>query len=243
MNIKPQTAVFQFSEAYPELSPLWESPGKVFDMRDIPGTVCYCDSAAEVEIARRIAAAGDPFLRWIDSGDFHYVSRLTAPRGRPYDLILLDHHPDMQEPAFGSVLSCGGWVRTLLREEPGLRRVLLLGVNPDLAEECSGFGDRVAVVPEGTPVPDALLSREVPVFLSLDKDVLDPAWARTDWDQGTMTLDELSAVVQRVFARNTVLGVDICGELTAAKGAREEDRRVNAATNAALQRLIGACLE
>ena len=74
----------------------------------------------------------------------------------------------------------------------------------------------------------------LPVYLSVDLDVLDPRFARTDWDQGRMTLDELSAALRKVRAEHRVLGVDLCGGITTQKGASPEDLALNASTGEAL---------
>ena len=66
---------------------------------EIEGTVCYCDPAAEAEIHRRLAPGADAGIRWIDSGDYHYVTKILAGvRQQPFDLVLVDNHPDNQEP-------------------------------------------------------------------------------------------------------------------------------------------------
>ena len=78
----------------------------------------------------------------------------------------------------------------------------------------------------------------LPIFLSIDIDVLSLAYARTDWDQGSMTLDELLSAVGRIVAEHRVLGIDICGGITAAKGATAEDFLVNARTRAVLEQRL-----
>ena len=75
------------------------------------------------------------------------------------------------------------------------------------------------------------------VYLSLDKDVLDRPWARTDWSQGTYSLTRLKGWLDRLL-RLDVVAVDICGELTPEKGATPEDLRVNCETNIELQEFI-----
>ena len=104
-------------------------------------------------------------VHWIDSGDYHYMTFLFCERIRtPFSLILFDHHPDDQEPAFGNVLSCGGWVAALRRENPFLRDVISVGVDGVF------------------PSPSVC---QGPFYVSLDKDVFSPAYARTDWSQGS----------------------------------------------------------
>jgi arginase family enzyme len=51
------------------------------------------------------------------------------------------------------------------------------------------------------------------VYVSIDKDVLAPQDAVTNWDQGMMTLEELLVALKEISERKRLLGVDICGEM------------------------------
>ena len=238
-NCVKKSVMIVLSEAYEELREHFCPPSERVDCRDVEGTVCYLDPESETLLRERLSPVRGAFLRWIDSGDFHYLSYFACRRiGRPYALVLLDHHPDMQPPVFPGVLSCGGWVRALLDGDPYLHKVMIVGIAPGLMEETKGYGERVQAWPEGS-FPQSFATG-LPVFLSIDKDVLNRDYARTDWDQGTMTLEEMEAVVKAVFARNKVLGTDICGELCRSKGGRDEDLEINAFTNNCLLNLITA---
>lgn len=85
------------------------------DFQDIPGTNCYCDSLAEEEIGKRIIPFGPEGLHFLDSGNYHYLTKLWLELVKePFELLVFDHHTDMQCPAFGGILSCGGWIREAL---------------------------------------------------------------------------------------------------------------------------------
>ena len=75
--------------------------------------------------------------------------------------------------------------------------------------------------------------KEFPVYLSIDKDVLCPEDARTNWDQGEMKLEELEEMIKQVFQKRNVLGIDVCGEnpQDTAKLPSKEDLRINNETN------------
>ena len=55
-----------------------------------------------------------------------------------------------------------------------------------------------------------------PVYISLDKDVLDEGSAITDWDQGVVTLSDLLRLLDIIFKNEKVIGMDICGEYSGA---------------------------
>lgn len=200
-------------------------PSRLVDCRDLAGTSCYLSDEAREEILRRISDCPLEAVHWIDSGDYHYLTKLWADRIRErFSLVLYDNHPDMQAPAFGEILSCGGWVRSLLREHPFLEKVYLVGTSDALAEETRWAGERVVRLPAGpVPVTGA-------VYLSIDRDVLDWADARTDWDQGSMRLPVLLRDVKDLAERCRILGVDICGARPSGKGGTAEDFAVNRRT-------------
>ena len=103
-------------------------PYRQVRLGDIEGTCCYCSPEAEAEIMDRLVPQPEERVRWIDSGDYHYVTKILAARERePFTLVLVDNHPDDQAPAFGGVLSCGSWVNDLREGNPMLEEAWTLG--------------------------------------------------------------------------------------------------------------------
>ena len=188
----------------------WTPEGAtVMDFRSLEGCNCYCTE----EAASTFRKAMDPLplhgVHWIDTGDYHYLSKLWMEKiAEPFSLALFDNHPDDQEDAFGSgLLSCGSWVAKAREDLPLMKSTAL---------NC-------------TELPAGL-----PVYLSIDLDVMPREYARTDWSQGEMPLDALLSAVSAISAEHRILGADICGGLTVAKGATAEDLAVNSRTRNAL---------
>ena len=50
-----------------------------------------------------------------------------------------------------------------------------------------------------------------PVYISIDKDVLDEKYAVTNWDQGKMSMGMLEQILKTLVTEYDVIGVDICG--------------------------------
>lgn len=50
------------------------------------------------------------------------------------------------------------------------------------------------------------------IWITIDKDVLPPTEAVTNWDQGGLPLQRLIEAIQRLAANFSVVGADICGE-------------------------------
>ena len=53
------------------------------------------------------------------------------------------------------------------------------------------------------------------IYITIDKDILTPAGALTNWDQGLLTLGELLAWLDVLMRRFTILGIDITGDYSA----------------------------
>ena len=216
--------VFHFSEAYREEGFLsWLQEAQVLDFTGLEGCCCYCDSEARKKLEETFPRPL-PRLRWLDSGDYHYLSHLLALREtKPFHLVLLDNHPDNQDAAFEGVLSCGSWVKEMQEQNPLLRDVLTIGP-PGCENE----------------IPEAWLEkrRGERVYVSLDKDIMDKAYARTDWTQGGHTLEDVKEELGRLAQSMEIAAVDVCGELAPSKGATPEDLRINKETNIELYQFI-----
>ncbi len=189
------------------------------DFSFLEGSCCYCSEESAARIRASVAALPLGALHLIGTGDYHYISLFYLERvAVPFYLLLLDNHPDDQRGAFGGeLLSCGSWVAEarklpLLRGSYHIRQL----------QELSG-----------------LPSDGLPVYISLDLDVLSPDWARTDWDQGSMTLPEMKQAVLQTAACHPLLGADLCGGLTREKGARDGDIALNEKTAEDLKGLFG----
>ena len=205
------------------------------DCTGIPGTDCYCDDEAVEAIRKGIADAGITDARGIhffDNGNYHYMSKIwTGMVQEPFSLVVFDHHPDMQEPRFGNILSCGGWVKKVLDENKFIDNVVIIGVADHLAEEITPH-DKVTFIPEselyqipGQSRNDAIANtvqsswrpwsrhlESASLYISIDKDALSPDHAATNWDQGSLSLEHMKAIISEIAKDRKIIGVDICGE-------------------------------
>lgn len=234
--------VMNFSHAYEENRFMRSPAFEWIDCSGIGGTGCYLDEAASARIRKLITACGCEGTHWIDSGDYHYMTKLwTDMVAEPFTLVVFDHHPDMQPPLFPGMLSCGSWLRAALEGNSLIKKVYLLGVADALTGECAGFEDRLHIVTESgigrAAVPD--WSAERAVYLSIDKDVFSRSETVTNWDQGSLSLGRFREFVD-ALASCRIIGTDICGEDAAVtvSASRIGDKRKNEAFNECLYRLI-----
>lgn len=160
-----------------------------------------------------------PGISFLGTGDFHHLTIYFLDK-LPItpQLLLFDHHSDMIEPLPGTI-SCGSWVRVALLQKK-IKRCIIVGLNPkDEAITDKGFYGKVAFFPENIPhekklsqVIKQVLDSPEPLYISIDKDVLSPGESFTNWDQGSMTLNELVDFLKIISQTKTIVGVDICGE-------------------------------
>ena len=85
------------------------------DCTDLNGTNCYCDAEAAKVIRQRMAPYLPEGIHFIDSGNYHYISKFWTDKIKtPFSLVVFDHHPDMQPSLFDNLMSCGCWVKKVL---------------------------------------------------------------------------------------------------------------------------------
>ncbi len=245
-----QNIILDFSHIYPEGIESQVKGLKRIDVSDISGTDMYCSEEAEKELSERISPYGLHGIHFLDNGNYHYMTRIFTDRIRePFALVLYDNHTDMQKPEFPQILSCGDWAGAALRGNPYLKQMILAGpeqstldeIEPELRKKLICISREEI---EERKVDDKLplIKMDLPVYISIDKDVLDRSEARTNWDQGEMPLFVLEKLLLEVFEHQPVIGVDICGECSLLEPLRElmEDEHVNKVTNDALYRFLSS---
>lgn len=176
----------------------------------LDGTCCYCSQEAAEQIRQALCGLPLRAAHFLGTGDYHYVSLFWLERlQEPFALVLFDNHPDDQPCAFGSdILSCGSWVANA-------RRLPMCKA----AAWFDGNGEW-----QGDAIPEGL-----PVYLSIDLDVLSEDCITTNWNQGKVKPEELHAALEQAVRGRTVLGADICGGPAAESGASDFTRSLELA--------------
>ena len=210
------------------------------DCTKIEGTDCYCDDEAQAQLnkmmdeaiasttATNVPDAKVPGIHFFDNGNYHYMSKLWTDRVQePFDLVVFDHHPDMQPPRFEGILSCGGWILEVLKNNKFVQNVTVIGVADHLVNEIREWIasqtddehilDRVQFVKESeltkfTSHFTSHIPHSTSLYISIDKDALSTSEAATNWDQGSLTYEQLTATLTALADSHKILGIDICGE-------------------------------
>lgn len=158
-------------------------------------------------------------ISFLGTGDFHHLCLhfLNKLHAEPL-LVLFDHHSDMMEPLPGTI-SCGSWVRAALNNGR-VKKCIVVGQSAKDEAFSGSIADGKAIFfPENIPhekkvlgVVKELMKHVEPVYISIDKDVLAPGEAYTNWDQGSLKLEELIDFLKVIKKAKSIVGVDICGE-------------------------------
>ena len=238
ITVQDFTGIYDYQPFMQELREIAANSADIhwLDCTKIVGTDCYCDDDAIQEInalidntqcdsSNKTESSSIPEIHFFDNGNYHYMSKLWTDRiQEPFSLIVFDHHPDMQPPRFGGILSCGGWVKEVLDHNKFIQNVVIIGVKDELIETVreelsqsgeTAFLDKVIYIKESelsTFSSPLIAHSSQPIYLSIDKDALSSAFAVTNWDQGSLTTELLKAIIAELATKYKILGIDICGE-------------------------------
>lgn len=220
---------------------------RYMDCSDIEETDMYCSKNAYKKIWGRIEPYGIQGIHYIDSGNYHYITKIITDHiTEPFGLVMYDHHTDMQIPMVPEMMSCGDWAGQALSQNKNLRQLVIVGPpESDIEQTLESYsgsqsGRLLTFSAEdlhGDLLEDKLklIRTDLPLYISIDKDVLGTEDCETNWSQGNMSIGGLERLLGVFLGgqgeeRNSdaccnderyagdirhsrILGVDICGEI------------------------------
>ncbi len=211
--------ILNFSHVYEAETFYRDRPFHWIDCCDIQGADCYCTPEAEEQIRERIRNVSPCGIHFLDSGNYHYVSKLWMEKIRePFDLLVFDYHSDMQKPVLADMMSCGCWVSRTMDTNPYLQRVWIVGPDSRAFEQIDEqYRSRLVCVSLQQIRQQELSNlfeeqRSGKFYLSVDKDVLSRRFSITNWDQGELSLEMLEQLAVLIVGPGQVIGMDVCGE-------------------------------
>ena len=206
-----------------------------------PAARFWLDKATKNEIKKRLDSSRRNCITFLGSGDFHQVSNILINQfDEPICLIVFDFHPDwyVLPPALG----CGSWLNATLKSKNILKCVSIGASSDDISNFWTQTGDlrslknkRLEIYPYShrpsqvffkkiywdelknknlkdfiTGVLNKLPSKNV--YVSVDKDCLKREFAITNWEEGSLRLDELISMLKLIKENANIIGMDITGD-------------------------------
>lgn len=245
-KVKNENMILDFTHVYRDEDIKDIDRFRYIDCSDIQETDMYCSKNAYEKIWGRIEPYGIQGIHYIDSGNYHYITKIITDHiTEPFGLVMYDHHTDMQIPMVPEMMSCGDWAGQALSQNKNLRQLVIVGPpESDIEQTLEGYsgsqGGRLLTFSAEDLHGDLLENKlklirtDLPLYISIDKDVLGTEYTETNWSQGDMSIYGLERLLG-VFlggqgeeknsdaCRNDeryagdirhsrILGIDICGE-------------------------------
>ena len=246
-KVKNENLILDFTHVYCDEDIKDIDRFRYIDCSDIQETDMYCSKNAYEKIWGRIEPYGIQGIHYIDSGNYHYISKIITDHiDEPFGLVMYDHHTDMQMPMVPEMMSCGDWAGQALSQNKNLRQLVIVGppesdIEQTLESYSGSQSGRLLTFSAEDLHGDLLENKlklirtDLPLYISIDKDVLGPEYTETNWSQGDMSIDGLERLLSvflggqgeeknsdacRNDGRNAgdirhsrILGIDICGEI------------------------------
>lgn len=189
----------------------------------------YADKQGIKECAGKIKpyTSGPPVSYLLGAGDFHHLTLLILEQIQtPFVLIVFDNHTDCSFPY--PRYHCGNWMYHAARLTK-CKKIMHIG-----ATEGTGLLNRFVFSLTGKgymsmlsgqecnllnymdnfmEAADAVFAENYPVYVSIDKDVLRRDESPSDWDNGVMSMKEMSKILEYIVSNSAVAGADITGEM------------------------------
>lgn len=167
------------------------------------------DTQIEAAVAAALAAGCVPLLIGGDHAITYPVLKAVAARYGPVEILHVDAHPDLYDELLGNRRSHASPFARIM--EDGLaRRLVQVGIrtlNAHQREQAARFG--VEIVPMRGFSVDKVPRLHGPLYISIDLDGLDPAYAPgvSHHEPGGLSVREVLDVLARIDAQ--VVGGDV----------------------------------
>ena len=223
-------AIFDFDGTC-RLQPFLEAHGtRRADCKALSGVRRFCDAAGARVLRQHARHFGPAGLHWLGSGHYHYLTLFFVEQiEEPFALVLADRHTDMQPSPDAGLLSCGSWLYEALETCDMLQMAVVLGVDGNLAAAAPAVRRPVLFFPASDDAPADIagavraLPPDLPVYFSIDKDVLLPDFVVTDWGNGLLSPESLCRFIAGAGRSRLVIGADVCGDTSEVQSALRGD--------------------
>lgn len=210
--------MLHFDETYYAQKSLYELPHEDIILKNLSEVQYYCGEKSLKVIENKLRLRQKRGITYIGSGNYHYITFLLMKEIKePFTLILFDNHTDIHLHSFNpNMISCGSWVSFALKKISQLKKVIIIGITSPIPQYPKNFPISIYPYTYLNEHQFTSILQQIPTkttYVSIDKDVLQPTDALTNWDQGKMKLTTLLTFLKQIIKVTNVVGVDICGEM------------------------------
>jgi Arginase family len=201
----------------------------------------WCNAGQFVAASKAMQLPNISQFSLLGSGDYHHLTlALLAQHQTPFTLVLFDNHPDWMRPPHQ--YHCGTWIYAAARMPQVARIVIVGLENGDLLGNKFKAGDVesylsqkiillpylpvIASVNQNAVQLESSLKQNLQagiqeilaaittdsVYISVDKDCLRAEDAITNWEQGTLPLDAVTASIEAIRSQFDIIGADTVGD-------------------------------
>ena len=201
----------------------------------------WCSSSEFKQVSAAMQLLNLNQFALLGSGDYHHLTlALLQQHQAPLTLVLFDNHPDWMRPPHQ--YHCGTWIFEAARLPQVARIIIVGLENGDLCGKKFQDGDvesylnkKIILLPY-TAVAAEINAQIVTlqsqlktslkqgvqeilgaistqnVYISVDKDCLRAEDAITNWEQGTLPLETVTACIAAIRENHVIVGADTVGD-------------------------------
>ena len=92
-----------------------------------------------------------------------------------------------------------------------MRNIIIIGANEEYIKDCE-FKNNDKIIFACSIFDVNMAENNLPIYISVDKDVLSKEEFVSDWDQGKMSLATLTEELHYLAGHYNIIGADVCGE-------------------------------
>lgn len=203
--------IYNFTNVYREESFYKNDNFKFIDLSNISSTRYILGDEGYLNIKKYFTKKELNGIHFIDSGDYHYLTKLFCDLiDYDFSLIVFDHHSDMKDDDFINCITCGNWINHV-KDNEFLKKIIIVGPKVENKGIINNITESNIINASSLEEAKMLIS-DYPVYISIDKDILDNSVIDTNWDQGLLKENDLLKAIDIIFNNDRVIGIDICGE-------------------------------
>ncbi|BCS81895.1 arginase family protein [Anaerocellum diazotrophicum] len=193
--------ILMFDEYY-SFQPRLKEMCSCIDLKDFSSIRFMCSKKVLDSISEKIKKVENS-LFFLGAGEFHHFTYMLLKKfDKTISLIVIDKHIDYSD-TYQGFITCGSWLKDVAR----LNQIAEIFVLSE--DKRNVHNNKVKIF---SPLEYKKIKPCLPVYISIDKDILTKSSINTTWDQGHCQPKTLIEIVSYFSSAFEIVGADICGE-------------------------------